>query len=140
MKIQLSLVTLVLLVSALQSEAQRNGTESRISSFGSKAKSAVTKVKNVANKAADKVFNRRSTTPKVMVNVDSTTKAPKNSTFSKIKNKGKDYIKNLDSEKKKKIGKTAAKLAKKVPWWGWIVIVIATISAAVIGFFVYRRY
>ena len=140
MKIQLSLVTLVLLVSALQSEAQRNGTESRISSFGSKAKSAVTKVKNVANKAADKVFNRRSTTPKVMVNVDSTTKAPKNSTFSKIKNKGKDYIKNLDSEKKKKIGKTAAKLAKKVPWWGWIVIVIATISAAVVGFFVYRRY
>ena len=144
MKIQLSLVTLVLLVSALQSEAQRNGTESRISSFGSRAKSAaqsaVTKVKNVANKAADKVFNRRSTTPKVMVNVDSTTKAPKNSTFSKIKNKGKDYIKNLDSEKKKKIGKTAAKLAKKVPWWGWIVIVIATISAAVIGFFVYRRY
>ena len=144
MKLLLSLITLVFLVSVLQlSEAQRNATASRISSLGSRAKSAaqsaITKVKNVANKAADKVLNRHPTSSKVMVGVDNTTKAPKNSTFSKIKNKGKDYIKNLDSEKKKKIGKTAAKIAKKVPWWGWIIIVIAVIVGAVIAFFVYRR-
>ena len=70
---------------------------------------------------------------------DNTTKSPKNSTFSKIKNKGKDYIKNLDKEKKKKIGKTAAKIAKKVPWWGWIIILIVVTAVAVISFLVYRR-
>ena len=131
MKIQFSLLLLVILLSTLPNpEAKENGTESNVSSFGSKTKSAV---KKVLNKAADKVLNR---SPK---EVNNTNNVPKNSTstFSKIKEKGKDVIKNkIGISKDKMINKVAAKLAKKLPWWVWFIVAVCSISFAVIVIFI----
>ena len=111
-------------------EAKENGTESNGSTFGSKAKSAA---KKLLNKAADKVLNR---SPKELNNTTNTAQNS-TSTFSKIKTKGKDVIKNnIGINKDKVINKVAAKLAKKLPWWVWLLVAMCTISFLLIVVFI----
>ena len=129
-------------------EARKDDSEGRVSSAARAAatavKSAAAKVSGASRGVAAKVSDQaRSAVARVTNRNSSSTTASaggsKPSTLDKIKSKAKDAIKEIDKEKAGKVAKKGAKFAKKVPWWGWLLIVVVVIALAFAGWYIYSR-
>ena len=144
------LLLLLLCVSLCPSaEARKEDSEGRVSSAARAAatavKSAAAKVSSASRGVAAKVSDQaRSAVARVTnKNTSSSTTASdggaKPSKLDKIKSKAKDAIKKIDKEKAGKVAKKGAKFAKKVPWWGWLLIVVVVIALGFAGWYIYSR-
>ena len=92
------------------------------------------KVSDQARSAMGRVTNKNSSS-----SATASAGGSKPSKLDKIKSKAKDAIKKVDREKAGKVAKKGAKFAKKVPWWGWLLIVVVVIALAFAGWYIYSR-